>query len=102
MGDVQRERALTLEPSPNPVAESNNEKGKIKGDSSNREAKEMGKDTRALTKYLASQSFALGSTSCSPDSLAPLVSASPSPGSRDTLVLHTARLPETATAIMHG
>lgn len=69
MGDVQQEQASTLELSPNSVAESNNEKGKIKGDSSNKEAKEIGKDTRALTKYLASQSFALGLTSRSPDSL---------------------------------
>lgn len=50
MGDVPQERASTLEPSPNSVAESNNEKGKIKGDSSNREAREIGRDTRALTK----------------------------------------------------
>ncbi|CAM9439786.1 unnamed protein product [Bubo scandiacus] len=69
MGDVQQEQALTLELSPNSVAESNNEKGKIKGDSSSKEAKEIGKDMRALTKYLASQPFSLGLTSCSPDSL---------------------------------
>lgn len=65
MGDVQQEQASTLELSPNSVAESNNEKGKIKGDSSNKEEKEMGKDTRALTKHLAPQSFASRLTSCS-------------------------------------
>jgi len=69
VGDVQREQASTLELSPNSAAESNNEKGKIKGDSSNKEAKGIGKDRRALTKYLASPSFALGLTSCSADSL---------------------------------
>ena len=84
MGDVQQEQASTLELSPNSVAESNNEKGKIKGDSSNKEAKEIGKDTRALTKYLASQSFALGLTSPSPDSLS-TVFVSPSPLSRHIL-----------------
>lgn len=42
---------LTLELSPNSVAQSNNEKGKSRGDSSN---KEMGKDT----EYLAPQSSA--------------------------------------------
>lgn len=80
MGDVQQEQASTLELSPNSVAETNNEKGKIKGDSSNKEAKETGKDTRALTKYLASQSFALGLTSCSPNSLSPVVFVKPEPG----------------------
>ena len=85
MGDVQQEQASTLELSPNSVAESNNEKGKIKGDSSNKEVKEIGKDTRALTKYLASQSFALGLTSCSPNSLSPIIFVSLSPVSRDIL-----------------
>ena len=69
MGDVQQEQASTLELSPNSVAESNNEKGKIKGDSSNKEAKETGKGTQALTKYLDSSSFALGLTLCSPGPL---------------------------------
>lgn len=77
MGDVQQGQASTLEPSPNSAAESNNEKGKIRGDSTNKEAKEMGKDTRALTKCLASQSAASGLTSCSPDS--PIIFVSPSP-----------------------
>ncbi|GAB0195547.1 hypothetical protein GRJ2_002020000 [Grus japonensis] len=54
MGDVQQEQALTLELSPNSIAESNNEKGKIKGDSSNKEAKEIGwkkGDSIAKTNY---------------------------------------------------
>lgn len=49
---------LTLELSPNSVAQGNNEKGKIRGDSSN---KEMGKDT----EHLAPQSSASHLT-CSP------------------------------------
>lgn len=39
MGDVQQEQALTLELSPSAAARSNNEEGKIKGDSSNKEGK---------------------------------------------------------------
>lgn len=69
MGDIQQEQASTLELSPNSAAQSNNEKGKIKGDSSNKEEKEMGTDTQALTEHLAPQSFASCLTSCSPISL---------------------------------
>lgn len=85
-GDIQQEQASTLELSPNSVAGSNNEKGKIKGDSFNKEVKEMGKDTRALTKHSAPQSLL---PACSPDLvfswLSPIIFVHLSLVSRDSL-----------------
>lgn len=81
-----------MELSPNSVVEGNNEKGKITGDSSNKEAKEMGKEMQALTKYMVSQSFSLGLTSYSHESLSYCL-CEPEPGEQGhpvaELVWHT-------------